>query len=88
MARRKPNLLRIQGADVSQAAFERSSCLSVSLSPQVPESNQTILTGGYVDLHNVVNNTRSTGSAQVGESMSVCQGCSRLSEHLDKKNLS
>jgi len=31
---------------------------------KVPESNQTVLTGGYVDLHNVVLNTNSPGTAQ------------------------
>ncbi|CAF2703141.1 unnamed protein product [Rotaria sp. Silwood2] len=31
---------------------------------KVPESNQTILTGGYVDLHDVVLNTNTPGTAQ------------------------
>ena len=61
-----------------------SNVLHVRLSLQVPESNQTILTGGYVDLHSVVNNTSSPGSAQVGESVPSYRSCSRLTEHVDE----
>ncbi|CAF1613938.1 unnamed protein product [Rotaria magnacalcarata] len=32
---------------------------------KVPESNQTVLTGGYVDLHDVVLNTTTPGTAEV-----------------------
>ncbi|CAF5106013.1 unnamed protein product, partial [Rotaria sp. Silwood1] len=31
---------------------------------KLPQSNQTVLTGGYVDLHNVVLNTNTPGTAQ------------------------
>lgn len=39
---------------------------------QVPESNQTVLTGGYVDLHNVVLNSQPAGApAQVRSRLSM-----------------
>jgi len=41
-----------------------SFCLSFSFI-KVPESNQTILTGGYVDLHNVVLSSNTPGTAKV-----------------------
>jgi 3-hydroxyacyl-CoA dehydrogenase/3a,7a,12a-trihydroxy-5b-cholest-24-enoyl-CoA hydratase len=43
---------------------------------KVPESNQTILTGGYVDLHNVILNTNSPGAPQESSKSTTSSGTS------------